>query len=49
MDSKVENKEESKDEVDFIPTSTANATAAPAKKKKFACHVKALIPSRRDF
>ncbi|CAG9805017.1 unnamed protein product [Chironomus riparius] len=48
MDSKVENKEESKDEVDFIPTSTANATAAPAK-KEICVSCKSYNPLKKGF
>lgn len=48
MDSKVENKEESKDEVDFIPTSTANATAAPAK-KEICVSCKSFNPLKKGF
>jgi len=49
MDSKVENKEESKDEVDFIPTSTANnSTAAPAK-KEICVSCKSFNPLKKGF
>ena len=44
MDSKVENKEESKDEVDFIPTSTAAAA-----KKEICVSCKSYNPLKKGF